>query len=139
MGRWRIQSQEIRVRGAVVLKFEIGDNVRLSKVKRTFEKGYTARWTMECFKVIAVDESTTPVMYEVEDMMGEKVDGKFYTQELQKTSIPNFRIIDKVVSRKTEHGKKYVLVSYLEHPAKFNEWILESDYKKFLKLKGALV
>jgi len=32
-----------------VFKFSVGDFLRISKVKRTFEKGYTPNWTEEIF------------------------------------------------------------------------------------------
>ena len=32
-------------------KFAIGDNVRITKKKKTFDKGYTQRWTEEVFKI----------------------------------------------------------------------------------------
>ena len=32
-------------------KFSVGDKVRISKKKKTFEKGYTTRWTEEIFKI----------------------------------------------------------------------------------------
>ena len=32
-------------------KFSIGDNVRITKKKKTFDKGYTQRWTNEVFKI----------------------------------------------------------------------------------------
>ena len=41
-------------------KFSIGDNVRITKKKKTFDKGYTQRWTEEVFKKIKL---TIPVTY----------------------------------------------------------------------------
>ena len=35
-------------------KFSVGDKVRISKKKKTFEKGYTTRWTEEIFTIIGV-------------------------------------------------------------------------------------
>ena len=32
-------------------KFSIGDNVRITKKKKTFDKGYTQRWTEEVFTI----------------------------------------------------------------------------------------
>ena len=32
-------------------KFSIGDHVRITKKKKTFDKGYTQRWTEEVFKI----------------------------------------------------------------------------------------
>ena len=39
--------------GGVILipKFSIGDNVRITKKKKIFDKGYTQRWTKEVFKI----------------------------------------------------------------------------------------
>jgi hypothetical protein len=69
-------------------------------------------------------------MYSVEDLKGEKVDGRFYTEELQETAIPHYKRIEKVVSKKTIDKKKYVTVSYFGWPEKFNETMLENEYKK---------
>ena len=35
----------------LTLTFSIGDNVRITKKKKTFDKGYTQRWTEEVFKI----------------------------------------------------------------------------------------
>lgn len=118
-------------------KFKVGEYVRLSKVKKTFEKGYTIKWTNEAFKIVAIDDNQSPIMYELEDLMGEKVDGKIYSQELQKTKVPFVKIIDKVVKRKLG-ANKMVLVSYEGWPEKFNTWITDSEYKKWVKFKNEL-
>ena len=43
-------------------KFSVGDRVRISKKKKTFEKGYTTRWKEEIFTVAKV-KRTSPVTY----------------------------------------------------------------------------
>ena len=60
----------------------------------------------------------------------EPIDGKAYEKELIKTIIPHFKLVDKIVKRKTENGKKKVLVSFVGHNAKFNEWMTEEEYKR---------
>ena len=35
----------------LALKFSIRDNVRITKKKNLFDKGYTQRWTEEVFKI----------------------------------------------------------------------------------------
>ena len=52
---------------AVRFKFKIGDLVRISKVKRIFDKGYTANWTREIFKVFACEPRKPPV-YRLTDL-----------------------------------------------------------------------
>ena len=41
-------------------KFNIGDKVRITKNKKSFERGYTTNWTEEIFTVIKV-QPTIPV------------------------------------------------------------------------------
>ena len=59
-------------------KFKIGDKVRFSKIKRTFEAGWTPKWTYEVFKIVAIDERQSPFMYELTDFKDEEISGKFY-------------------------------------------------------------
>ena len=61
-------------------KFEKGDLVRISKKKKTFEKGYTARWTEEVFKVTSV-RYTAPITYKIAKLDGEEIEGTFYEPE----------------------------------------------------------
>ena len=72
-------------------KLSIGDNVRITKKKKTFDKGYTQRWTEEVFKISKI-QLTIPVTYKITDFNGEKIQGSFYEQELQKTRQDTFRI-----------------------------------------------
>jgi len=108
-------------------KFKVGDYVRISKVKMKFEKGYTPNWSEEVFKIIGVDESDNPVMYELEDLLGEEVKGKFYTEELQKTDLKDYAIVEKVLREKTVRGQKMYLVKYRGYDNRFNEYITEEQ------------
>ena len=56
--------------------FSIGDNVRITKKKKTFDKGYTQRWTEEVFKISKI-ELTIPVTYNITDYSGEEIQGSF--------------------------------------------------------------
>ena len=79
-------------------KFAIGDRVRIPKYKRkVFDKGYTPNWTEEIFVIDKV-LPTKPVTYSIVDLMGEKIKGSFYNQELQKTKQQTFRI-EKIIRR----------------------------------------
>ena len=78
--------------GGVTLtpKFSIGDNVRITKEKKTFDNGYTQRWTEEIFTISKI-QLTIPVTYKITDSNGEEIQGSFYERELPKTSqdVPN--------------------------------------------------
>lgn len=64
-------------------KFKVGDNVRLSKIKSVFDKGYLPNYTNEIFTINKVF-NTFPVTYEVRDQNDEILEGKFYNEELAK-------------------------------------------------------
>jgi hypothetical protein len=63
-------------------KFKVDDLVRISSEKLRFEKGYTARWGEEVFKVSKV-LATNPTTYFLQDLKGEDINGSLYTEELQ--------------------------------------------------------
>ena len=102
-------------------KFSVGDKVRISKKKKTFEKGYTTRWTEEIFTSVEV-KRTSPVTYKIADLNGEEIQGTFYEPELQKTSQVLFRI-EKVIKR----GKKKSLVKWKGYSDDFNSWVDNKD------------
>jgi hypothetical protein len=100
-------------------KFKIGDRVRLSKIKRHFEKGYTPNWTEEIFTIDGI-QNTNPRTYTIRDLNNELVQGSFYEQELMPTKQEVFRI-EKVIKR--DYKKKQALVKWKGYSDKFNSWI----------------
>ena len=107
-------------------KFSVGDKVRITKKKKTFEKGYTTRWTEEIFTIVGVLH-TSPVTYKIADFNGEEIDGTFYEPELQKTIQQMFRI-EKVL----EKGKTKSLVKWKGYSDDFNSWV---DNKDIINIK----
>ena len=61
-------------------KYKVGDYVRISKNKRLFEKGYTSKFTKEVYKIVSLKFPPYPIVYELEDLSGEKIEGWFYEQ-----------------------------------------------------------
>ena len=102
-------------------KFAVGDKVRITKKKRTFEKGYFPNWTEEIFTISTI-QNTSPITYKISDMNGEEITGTFYEQELQKSTQDTFRI-EKVLKTK---GDK-LFVKWLGYPESFNSWVNEKD------------
>ena len=102
-------------------KFSVGDEVRISKKKKVFEKGYTTRWTEEVFTIVKI-QNTYPITYKIADLNGEEIDGTFYEPELQKTEQQIYRI-EKII--KKEKGKS--LVKWKSYSDKFNSWVDNKD------------
>ena len=102
-------------------EFKVGDNVRISKYKNIFAKGYTPNWSEEVF-IINKIKNTDPWTYVINDLNGEEISGSFYEKELQKTNQKKFRI-EKVLKRK---GDK-LCVKWKEYSNSFNSWINKND------------
>ena len=98
-------------------KFSVGDEVRITKKKKVFEKGYTTRWTEEIFTIKEI-QNTNPITYKLEDLQGEEIKGTFYEPELQKTEQQVFRI-EKVL----EKGEKQSRVKWKGYDERFNSWV----------------
>ena len=79
-------------------KFKTGDQLRISKYKNIFGKGYTPDWPEEGF-VIKKVKKTVPWTYVLNDLKGEEITGTFYEKKLQKTNQKKFRI-EKVIKKK---------------------------------------
>ena len=106
-------------------KFSVGDEVRITKKKKVFEKGYTTRWTEEIFTIKEIRD-TNPITYKLTDLKGEEIKGTFYEPELQKTKQQIYRI-EKVI--KKEKGRS--LVKWKGYSDKFNSWV---DNKELIDL-----
>ena len=51
-------------------EFKVGDNVRVSKYKNIFAKGYTPNWSENVF-VVSKIKNTVPWAYVINDLNGE--------------------------------------------------------------------
>ena len=98
-------------------KFKVGDNVRISKYKNIFAKGYRPNWSEEVFVVNKV-QNTVPWTYLINDLKFEEINGSFYEKELQNTNQKEFGI-EKVIKRKG--NKLYVKWNG------YNSWIDKKD------------
>ncbi len=88
-------------------KYEIGDSVRISRAKATFEKGHEANWTEEIF-MIAERIPRDPVVYKIKDYKGEILEGVFYEEELQRVqpkSQSDTYIVEKILQKKVRKNK----------------------------------
>ena len=98
-------------------KFKVGDQVKISRYKNIFAKGYTPNWSKEIF-VIKKFKNTVLWTYVINDLNDEKIIGTFYEKELQKINQEEFRI-EKVIRKKAD--KLYV--KWKRYDSSFNSWI----------------
>ncbi len=92
-------------------KFKIGDQVRISKIKRKFEKGYLPNFSREVFS-ISKQIPRNPPVYKIKDYHGEELKGTFYGKELQKVIVQQDNVyeIEKIL-RNVEEAKMYSILS----------------------------
>lgn len=106
--------------------------MRISKAKRTFEKGYLPNWTRELFTISHLVKGSSPYRYKVEDYNGEELEGTFYESELQKVIKRDdvYEVEEILGYKKRRVGKKIiqeVKVSWKGYPSTFDSWIPRSD------------
>jgi hypothetical protein len=107
------------------INFKVGDNVRISKVKSTFEKGYLRNWKNEVFVVYKINGSL-PVTY----VDNEIIEGVFYEKELQLVDyLEKIFKIEKILYKRKIKNKNFLLIKWEGYSSKFNSWIEESDIK----------
>jgi len=107
-------------------KYDAGDRVRIFMQRQPFRKGYLGQWSQEIFE-IATRLPTTPVTYELRDLTGEAIKGRFYEPEIQKVpkSDDERFDIDRVIKTRKRDGKIRYLVVWKGYPSKFDSWVDE--------------
>ena len=100
-----------------------GDQVRISKARRAFKKGYLPSWSEEIFTVCEVRKRQPPV-YRIKDYNGEQLKGTFYPQELQKViKTDDVYRIEEVLQKRKKGKQVQYLVKWYGYPASYNSWI----------------
>jgi len=110
-----------------VFKFEIGDIVRISRLRKAFQRYYSEHWTNEVFIIKSRNFKQYIPAYSLTDYADEDITGIFYENELQKVYVDENTVynIEKVI--KTRNKKSESLVKWMGWPVKFNTWIPTED------------
>ena len=109
-------------------KFSIGDKVRISLLRNTFEKRYTSNWSEQVY-VIDDIKSSNVHYYFLKDLNGDKLEGSFYQEELLKTDMKedDLHIIEKIIKKV---GNRY-LVKWKGYDDSFNSYVDKNDIVKY--------
>ena len=114
------------------VKYKVGDLVRITKEKVKFAKGYEQNFSTEIFQVVKVIRRVPQPVYELSDLQGRPIEGRFYNYELVKVVVsPDTEFqINKIVRTRKKDGIKQHLVQWKGYDKTFNSWINASDIKK---------
>lgn len=107
---------------------KLGDQVRISKVKSTFAKGYLPNWTEEIFTVSDINRKNNPITFKLKDYRGEEIEGSFYRQEIEPViHKSDLYIMEKVLKTERRRGETWCFVKWVGYPASMNSWVRKSD------------
>jgi hypothetical protein len=104
-------------------RYNVGDRVRISMHRRPFQKSYLGLWSEEIF-VIKSRLPTVPVTYQLNDLAGDDIKGKFYELELQivsKSDDERF-VVERILKTRRRSGRVEYYVKWRGYPSKFNSW-----------------
>jgi len=115
-------------------KFNIGDLVRISKLKKAFQRMYSEHWTNEVFRIRERGIKQNIPFYELNDYLKDPIIGTFYEEELQQVFINKDTkfLVDEVLGKKTIRGKSYTEISWVGWPKKFNTWLPTSNIDDYI-------
>ena len=106
----------------------VGDKVRISKVKSIFEKGYLPNWTEEIFTVASINRKYSPISFKLKDYQDEIIEGSFYRQEIEPViQDDDIFIVEKVIRNQRRSGEIWSLVKWQGYPSSMNSWVRKSD------------
>lgn len=108
-------------------KYKVGDLVRVSFLRRSFQREYDERWSRELFVVNERFMSDNIPQYRLKDYAGEVVSGTFYEYQLKKAYEQTTYLVEKVLRTRTRRGQKQLLVRWRGWPAKYDSWVSEED------------
>jgi hypothetical protein len=93
--------------------YSVGQTVRISKEKMQFAKGFGQNWT-EVFIISKVLRRLPRHVYELEDLRGESIEGKFYVEKLTivKISKRTEYQVDKILDSRVRRGIREYLVRW---------------------------
>ena len=117
-----IKNLKVKPAGRVKDTLAGEDFVRMSREKKTFEKGTTENFNEEIFKIQQRKKTPHKYVYRLVDLDDEPITSIFYPEELVAVEKPS-----QYKARVTEHiqpnGKKKYHIHYIGFPEKYDTWI----------------
>ncbi len=110
---------------------KVGDYVRLSRIKHSFEKESTelGNFTREVFVIVSIDKTGDRLRFKIRDLNGNDIKGKAYLEEIQviKYNPENYYEVEKILRTKMNpHGIEMAFVKWKGYNNRFNSWIEKS-------------
>ena len=101
-------------------RFKLGDTVRVSELKSTFQKGSLPNWSEQLYLIHKINP-TVPISYALVDLSNEPIAGSWYSWELQKVQKPDVFKVENVL--KKVNGRWRYFVKFEGYDDSFNDWV----------------
>jgi hypothetical protein len=114
--------------------FRKEDTVRISHMRKPFERKHDERWTMEYFVVDDRGMKEGIPYYTLKDTSGDAVQCIFYQSELNRVKVTEQTVyrIEKVLQRRRNEA----MVKWMGWPSKLNNWIPTASLKDYKRSEG---
>lgn len=112
-------------------KYEIGQNVMVSRLKGQFKKGYSSNFSNEVYRIRDIDVGL-PIRYMLSDICEKESDilGKFYEEEITPVQLPAILNISEVLSTEKRRGREFFEVKFVNKPQCEPEFVSLEYLKK---------
>jgi hypothetical protein len=112
-------------------KYKPGQLVRVSYVRRTFERSFYQKFSQEIFEIAARYRKDNLPLYILKDMNGKIISGRWYEPELQAVikSEKDLHKIEKIIKHRGKGRNHQVLVRWSGYGAEFDSWLPYSSVK----------
>ena len=104
-------------------KFKVGEEVRVSFLRRAFQKQHDERWSREMFSITERSMKNGIPQYTLQDYSGTVIKGKFYQSQLLKAYHGDTFLIERVIGRRKRSGREEVLVKWKGWDKRYNSWV----------------
>ncbi len=111
--------------------------MRISFLRRQFQREYDERWSRELYVVNERFMSDAIPQYELKDYAGEVVIGTFYQNQIKKAYEQDTYLIEKVIRSRKKGKQKEHLVRWKGWAPKFDSWIGEEDLRNLNSVANA--
>ena len=118
-------TKSIKRKRRKVYKYKRGDHVRVSHLRKSFERAYDNKYSGDIFKIRQRSIRDERPIYKIEDWDGDPIIGNFYQAELEKVIVDPDKAfqIERIIKTRKKKGTKEFFVKWLYYPNKFNSWV----------------